>query len=154
MTIRSARASLPVLLSVLLLALAFGQFGCAQGEFRPGDPFDRELTLSEAQHHYTVFMRWSRFQKAKTFVAKDERADFMLQTKALGDARFTDYESEPVELDERKDMATIRVTYTLYTPSIPYEIEVTEIQEWSRTGSGNNWHVHSTFEGLNKLASN
>jgi hypothetical protein len=154
MTISSARASFRVLMSVSLLALAGGHLGCAQGEFRLGDPFDRQLSLSESQHRYTVFMRWSQFQKAKAFVAKDEQEDFLLQTKALKDARFTDYESDPVELDEEKEMATIRVTYTVYTPSLPYEVEVNEIQEWTRNGVGNNWSVHSNFEGLNKLAAN
>jgi hypothetical protein len=154
MNLHPMRASFRLFFTFLCLGLAAGHLGCAQGEFRLSDPFDRELTLSEAQHHYTVNMRWSQFQKAKAFVAKDEQADFMLQTKALADARFTDYESEPVELDEAKNMATIRVVYTVYTPAIPYEVEVTEVQEWTRNGRGNNWSVHSTFEGLAKLASN
>ena len=150
----STRLSLRPLLLLALLALVGAQFGCAQGEIRLGDPFDRQLSLSEAQHRYTVFMRWSQFQKAKTFVIKDEREAFIAQTKALKDARFTDYESEPVELDEEKNTATIHVTYTVYTPSIPYEVEVSETQVWTRNGVGNDWSVVSTFEGLNKLAVN
>jgi hypothetical protein len=46
------------------------------------------------------------------------------------------------------------VTYTLYTPAIPYEFEITEQQEWSRAGMGNTWSVLSTFDGLQRLASN
>jgi len=74
--------------------------------------------------------------------------------KRLEKARFTDYESEPVELDKKKQSATIRVTYTLYTASIPYEIEITELQEWTREGLTNDWNVVSTFDGLRQLASN
>ena len=151
LSIPTALRPLVVVLSVTLLA---GAFGCANGEFRFGDPFDRQLTLSESQHRYTVLVRWSEFQKARSFVAETDRDAFMTQMKTLEDARFTDYESEPVELDAEKEKATIRVTYTLYTPSIPYEIEVSEVQVWTRKGLGNKWQVHSTFEGLRQLASN
>ena len=59
-----------------------------------------------------------------------------------------------VELDAEKEKATVRVTYTIYTPSLPYEVEVAEIQEWSRDGLGNGWRVVSTFEGLQQIAVN
>lgn len=145
---------LRVPLTALILTLVAGALGCADGEFRFGDPFDRQLTLSESQHRYTVYIRWAEFQKARSFVAKDERDFFMEQMEALADARITEYESEPVELDHEKRSATIRVTYTLYTPSIPYEFEISELQEWRREGMSNDWQVRSTFEGLQQLASN
>lgn len=141
-------------IALLCLMVVGSLFGCAAGEIRLGDPFDRELTLSEAQHRYTVLMRWSQFQKAKSFVAKDEREAFIASTEALDEARFTGYESEPVELDKGKDQATVRVTYTLYTAATPYEVEVEEVQEWRREGLGNEWHVFSTFEDSPYLASN
>lgn len=141
------------LLSALVLVLVASATGCADGEFRFGDPFDRKLTLSEAQHRYTVLVRWAEFDKAREFVATDDRDAYMIQMKALEIARFTDYESEPVELDAKKQVATIRVTYTLYTPSLPYEIKITELQEWTREGLTNDWRVHSTFDGLRQLAS-
>ncbi len=50
--------------------------------------------------------------------------------------------------------ATIKVTYTLWTPFIPYEITISEIQEWRRHGVTNDWRVTSYFEDLNKLAAN
>ena len=74
--------------------------------------------------------------------------------KALDDARFTDYESESVELDAEKEKATVRVTYTIYTSALPYEVEVAEVQEWTRDGIGNNWRVVSTFEGLQQIVAN
>ena len=128
--------------------------GCADGEFRFGDPFDRQLTFSESQHQYTTFVRWNEYQKARAFVGKDDRDAYMMQMKALKQARFTDYEAEPVELDAAKQSATVRVTYTLYTPSIPYEFEITELQEWSREGITNDWRVYSVFENLEQMASN
>lgn len=137
-----------------LSALLLSQGGCAFGEFRPGDPFDRQLTLDQAQHRYTVLVRFSEFQKARKFVAEAHKERFYQQMRALSDARFTDYESESVELDAEKEKATVRVTYTIYTPSLPYEVEVAEIQEWSRDGLGNGWRVVSTFEGLQQIAVN
>ena len=67
---RVPRFARPVLLAVTLCVVALG-LGCANGEIRLGDPFDRKLTLEEAQHRYTVLVRWSQFQKAKNFVAED-----------------------------------------------------------------------------------
>jgi hypothetical protein len=146
--------SVRTLLTILFVGIAANSLGCANGEFRFGDPFDRQLTLSQAQHRYTVLVRWNEFQKARAFVAKDNRDAYMVQMKRLEKARFTDYESEPVELDKKKQSATIRVTYTLYTASIPYEIEITELQEWTREGLTNDWNVVSTFDGLRQLAFN
>ena len=136
------------------VALVFGSTGCAFGEFRPTDPFDRQLSLDQAQHRYTVLVRFSDFTRARAFVAEDHREAFARRMKALDDARFTDYESESVELDEEKEKATVRVTYTIYTPALPYEVEVAEVQEWSRDGIGNNWRVVSTFEGLQQIVAN
>ncbi|MCR9093818.1 MAG: hypothetical protein NXI30_06360 [bacterium] len=137
-----------------LVALVLASTGCAFGEFRPTDPFDRQLSLDRAQHRYTVLVRFSDFARAGAFVAEEHREEFARRMKALDDARFTDYDSESVELDEEKEKATVRVTYTIYTPSLPYEVEVAEIQEWSRDGMGNNWRVVSTFEGLQQLVAN
>lgn len=144
------------LCAAMILAAAFGlALGCANGEFRLKDPFDRNLTFGEAQHQYTVLMRWSEFQKAKAFVAEENRDKFLADTKSLKDARFTDYESEEVEVDEEeKNKATVHVTYTLYLPSSPYELQLEEVQTWSREGMGNTWLVQSSFENLPKMASN
>jgi hypothetical protein len=149
-----ARFTLRPLLVILAMTVLVSALGCANGEFRFGDPFDRQLTLSEAQHRYTVLVRWSQFQKARSFVAAEDRDAFMAQMKQLRDARITEYESEPVELDAKKQKATISVTYTLYTTALPYEIKITEEQEWTRSGITNNWNVTSTFDGLRQLAFN
>jgi len=148
-------ASFPALVPGLAIALlALVGLGCANGEFRPGDPFDRGLTFNESQHRYTVLIRWAEFQKAKAFVAEEDRAKFLADVKAFKEARFTDYESEDVELDDEKEKATVRVTYTAYLPQSPYEVEIVEVQEWSREGMGNRWHVKSTFENLPQVAAN
>lgn len=143
-----------MLLLVLTASLGLASFGCAFGEIRLDDPFDREETLTNAQHRYTTLVRFSEFQKARSFVAEDEREEFIRRMKLLEDARFTDFESEEIELDSGKDHATIRVTYTIYTSWLPYEVEVEETQEWSRDGITNGWRVRSSFEGLKKLALN
>lgn len=153
-TLLASPASLRALVFSLLSALLLQATGCAFGEFRPGDPFDRQLTFDEAQHRYTTLVRFSSFQKARSFVAPAARADFLARMKALGDARFTDFDSEEVELDEDKQGATVRVTYSVYTPSMPYEVEVEETQVWRRDGLSNKWEVVSSFDGLAKLAVN
>jgi hypothetical protein len=154
MTILSSSHPLRVLFASVVIAVIAGGFGCADGEIRLGDPFDREHTLTEAQHRYTVFVRWADFEKARSFVAVDDRDSFMEQTKILEDAHLTEWDSEPVDIDTEKEAATVRVTYKLYTASSPYEVEIIETQEWTRSGVGNNWSVYSTFEGLQQLASN
>ena len=39
-------------------------------------------------------------------------------------------------------------------PLVQDEVEVTEVQEWSRDGVTNDWHLVSTFEGLAEIAAN
>ena len=146
----SARRAVFVAAGLLVLS----SLGCAFGEFRPGDPFDRQLTLDRAQHRYTVLVRFSEFKKARSFVDEEHRDAFLRRMKALEDARFTGYESESVELDDEKQNATVVVTYTIYTPAMPYEIEVAETQQWNRDGITNNWRVISSFDGLDQLAAN
>jgi len=149
---RTPRLRAPLLLSLIVFAIAMSALGCAFGEFRPNDPFDREWSLEQAQHRYTTLVRFGDFDRASEFVAEDEREAFMDRMDALDDARFTDYDSDPVELDEEMETATIEVVYTIYTPSIPFEFEVTETQVWSRDGLSNNWRVRTLFEGLQNLA--
>lgn len=147
------RFSLRALVAIFALTL-FGGLGCANGEFRFGDPFDREETLTQAQHQYTVLIRWSEFQRAGTYVSTDERDAFLARMEELDEARFTDFDSGEVEIDDELETATVKVTYTVYTPSSPYELEVSETQEWKRSGVSNKWQVTSTFEGLQQLALN
>jgi hypothetical protein len=152
--IRGLRAALR---SAVLLAIGaglFGALGCANGEIRLGDPFDRELSLEESQHRYTVLVRWSDFQRAKAFVAESDRDAFIERMKSLDEARFTDYESDSIDLDDDKHTATLRVVYTLYMPSSPFETEVAETQVWERDGVTNFWTVTSTFDALPAIASN
>lgn len=143
----------PLLALALLGSLLLG-LGCANGEFRPGDPFDRAETFGRSQHNYTVLIRWSDFQKAKAFVHPDDREKFLEDVKALEDARITDFESEEVDLDEEKRTATVHVTYTAYLPSSPFEIQINETQVWSRDGRGNTWLVKPTFGAAPKVAAN
>ncbi|MFO0687527.1 MAG: hypothetical protein U0900_02355 [Myxococcota bacterium] len=147
-------AGVQTLVSLVALIAVVALSGCAAGEFRPKDPFDRKLSFNESQHRYTTLVRWAEFQKAKAFVREDHREQFLADIKAFKDARFTDYEAEDVDLDEEMRQATVRVTYTAYLPTTPVEVEIVEIQEWSREGMGNAWQVQSRFEGGPKVASN
>jgi len=154
MTKHSNPTSFPSLLAAVVAALVVSTLGCADGEFRFGDPFDRQLTLDESHHKYTVFVRWADFEKARSFVAVEDRDAFMKQMNGLEEAHFTAYDAAPFDIDSEKESATVVVTYTVFTSSIPYEIEIIETQEWTRNGVGNNWSVYSSFEGLRQLALN
>ena len=134
--------------------LVLTSLGCAFGEIRLDDPFDREETLEEAQHRYTTLVRFSEFQKARSFVVDDQKDEFRRRMGGLDEVRFTDFDSEEIELGDDKDQATVYVKYTVYSSALPYEVEVEETQEWTREGLSNEWKVRSTFEGLQKLASN
>lgn len=153
MTPRNGLSSLMTRASmVLALLVTSSLLGCAFGEIRPTDPFDREWTLDQAQHRYTTLVRFSEFEKARKFVHEDQRDEFIVRMKSLEEARFTDFDSEEPEMSDDHREATVRVTYTIYTPAMPYETEVQEIQEWKREGVGNDWRVWSRFEGLDRLA--
>ena len=140
----------------LTLGVAIGlflSFGCADGEIRLNDPFDRQFSLEEAQHRYSTLVRWSQFKRAKTYVAKEERDAYLERMEVLEDARFTDFEADAPELDEEKASAKYEVVYTLYLPTNPFEIELTEIQYWTRDGVTNAWTVDSNFDALPSIAS-
>ena len=49
--------------ALLLFALLAG-LGCAFGEIRPEDPFQRKYSLEGAQKRYTDLVRWSKFDEA------------------------------------------------------------------------------------------
>ena len=133
-----------------------------QGDHRLGHFPDGALQLFHGQANQTAavvlaFVGALVAAGAEGFFAgagQDNRADFLSQMKNFDEARFTDYESDSVELDQEKQTATIRVVYTLYLPSSPYETEVAEIQEWSRDGISNGWTVVSSFESRPAVASN
>ena len=135
---------------VLTLSLGVASvLGCAFGEIRWTDPLQREISLEDAQHRYTVLVRWSNFEEAAKFVEPDLREDYLAGLPGFRELRFTEYESEPVRVDEERASATVDVTYYAYTPTSPIEQKVSETQEWSRQPAlGNRWFVRSTFHGL------
>ena len=119
---------------------------------RLSDPLDREISLEDAQRRYTVLVRWSDFERAVKYVDPELRDDFMEKLPSFRELRFTEYDSEPVEMDEGRQTATVEVTYYAYSPTTPMEMEVRETQEWYRDqGVANNWHVRPTFEGIEAL---
>ncbi len=143
---RNRRTALLAFLTVSVAAVSSA--GCYFGEVYLNDPFGREYALSETQLRYSSLVRWSAFHKAARYVAPEAREDFVALAPPLKQFRFTDFESEPVDIDEESGEATIHVTYTGYRTSSPFEVEVREIQHWKRSGIGNNWQVTPEFEGL------
>ncbi len=141
-------------LATAFVPLAFfaSSLGCAFGEMRWDDPLQRELSLEEAQERYTVLVRWSHFEKAADFVAPEVRDEYLSNAPSFREFRFTEYESDPFEIDAEKSTATVEVTYYAYLPSSPIETEVHETQVWSRNpGVGNHWRVRPTFSGISEL---
>lgn len=139
------------LVSILALALgAVSSVGCSFGEIYIRDPFLREAALAEQQQRYSALIRWSAWHKALKYVQEDHRDAFMEEAPPLKEFRFSDYESEPVSLNEEGDECTVEVVYYGYRTNSPFEVEVRERQHWTRDGITNEWQVSSEFIGLNE----
>jgi len=137
---------------IAILCVLASPLACAFGEFRPHDPFNRQLSLEEAQKRYTELVRWSKFDEAAGFVEQSARAAFLAAMPNFGRVRFTDYETRPWKLDEEKRHTTIEVTYTGYAMNSPLTVAVHEKQEWKREGHSNQWKVQPSFSDLDRLA--
>ena len=142
-----SRRSIALFLSLSMGALA--SFGCSFGEIYVNDPLLRQAALNEQQKHYSSLIRWSAFHKAAKYVQPEQRDEFMKTAPPLKEFRFTDYESQPVELDVFGE-CTVEVTYTGYRVDSPFEVEVLETQHWKRNGITNAWHVSPVFKGLDE----
>jgi hypothetical protein len=137
-----------LVLPALAVVLAGLTSACSFGEVYLHDPFLREVSLAEIQMKYSSLVRWSSFHKAAKYVDPDARDDFLALLPPLETFRFSDYESEPVSIDEVSGEATILVTYKGYSVRSPFEVTVTETQYWKRHSIGNDWYVTPEFEGL------
>ena len=137
---------------VWVLALVIGAVsssGCSFGEIYLTDPFLREAALNEQQKHYSALIRWSAFRKAARYVQDDERDAFLKDAPPLKEFRFSDYESEPISVDDAGE-CTVEVVYYGYRTTSPFEVEVRETQHWKRNGITNQWQVSSVFIGLDE----
>ena len=137
-----------VLLASVVVALA-GQVGCSFGEIYLEDPLLRQVALQEQQQHYSALIRWSAFHKAAKYVQPERRGEFLEVAPPLKEFRFTDFESQPVEIDDSGE-CTVEVTYYGYRTDSPFEVEVRETQHWKRNGITNEWHVFPIFRGLDE----
>ncbi len=134
----------------LVLALgALSSLGCSFGEIYMTDPLLREAALNEQQKHYTSLIHWSAFNKAVRYVQPERRDEFLKVAPPLKEFRFTDYESQPIEIDESGE-CTVEVTYYGYRMDSPFEVEVRETQHWKRNGISNVWRVSPVFNGLDE----
>ena len=136
--------------AVVVLALALGGLtssGCSFGEIYLTDPLLRQAALEEVQQRFSSLVRWSAFYKAAKYVTPEAREDFLAQLPSMKTFRFSDYESQPVELDDKGE-ATVKVTYYGYSTVSPFEVEIYETQRWKRAGITNDWRVTPEFEGL------
>ena len=136
----------------LIILLSIGvvsSIGCSFGEIYLDDPLLREVALADQQKHYSSLIRWSAFHKAAKYVQTERREEFMKVAPPLKEFRFTDYESQPVEIDESGE-CTVEVTYYGYRTDLPFEVEVRETQHWKRNGISNEWQVFPVFKGLDE----
>lgn len=136
-------------LAVILVLGLLSQLGCSFGEIYLDDPLLREVALQRQQQHYSALIRWSAFHKAAKYVQPERVDEFMELAPPLKEFRFTDFESQPVYLDESGE-CTVEVTYYGYRTDSPFEVEVRETQHWKRNGITNQWHVFPIFRGLDE----
>ena len=137
---------------VVALALTASSVGCSFGEIYLTDPLLREVALADQQRRYTNLIRWSAFHKAAAYVQDERREEFMEAAPPLKKFRFSDFDSEPVSLDESGE-CTVEVVYYGYRTDLPYEVEVRETQHWKRSGITNEWQVYPVFKGLKEAQS-
>jgi hypothetical protein len=134
-------------------AIAQLALGCSFGEINWHDPLKRQFSLAETQRQYTQYVRWSAFDKASRYVDAEARDEFMTWAPSIRDLRFTDYEMNPIEIDEATGEATIEVTYYAYRLNSPIETSVKEVQQWRRQDKTNSWMVTSAFSDLGDTTS-
>jgi len=148
------RNTVSLLLTLFAALVLANAFGCAFGEIRPNDPYQRQLKLEERHKEYSDYVRWSKFEEASKFVVQEEQSKFVREMPDFKEVRFTDWKAEPFELDEELRNTAIEVEYTGYSLGSPFEVTVHETQTWTRSGKGNDWKVSSSFKDLDKLAGN
>ena len=124
-----------VAMLVLGGAVAVGAWGCASLT-------DQNTMFHETQKRYTRLMRFTDFDRARSFVAADARTAFNDRTVALRDIHFTDYAIQ--QIDNDKTSATVLVEYTGYRSSSPVVISFSEEQHWEL--AENAWTVRPTLQ--------
>jgi hypothetical protein len=65
------------ILTLAIVIVAGSSFGCAFGEIRPDDWFQRQYSLEEDQKSYTDFVRWAHYEKATAFMKAGTRNEFI-----------------------------------------------------------------------------
>jgi hypothetical protein len=124
-----------VALLVLGGAVAASSWGCASMA-------DQNTMFHDTQKRYTRLMRFTDFDRARSFVATDARDAFRDRTVALRDIHFTDYTVQ--EMDNGKTSAIVIVEYTGYRSSSPVVISFSEEQHWEL--AENTWTVRPTLQ--------
>jgi hypothetical protein len=103
---------------------------------------DQNTMFHESHKRYTRLMRFTDFDRARSFVAPDARQAFHARTDSLRDIHFTDYAVQ--EIENGKTSATVTVQYTGYRSSSPVVITFSEEQLWEL--ADNTWTVRPTLE--------
>ncbi len=116
-------------------AVAIASLGCA-------GMIDQDTMFHDTQKRYTRLMRYTDFDRARSFVAADARDSFRDRTLALRDIHFTDYAIQ--QIDNGKTSATVLVEYTGYRSSSPVVISFSEEQHWEL--AQNEWTVRPTLQ--------
>ncbi len=113
------------------------------------DPTGRLTALENAQRRYTQLVRWGEIRRASAYVEPDLREEFLSYEPFFEQIRFTDTETEEVNLDPSQDTASIEVTYHAYSLATFQEKRIFETQEWTRyDGIQNNWLVRPEIEEI------
>jgi hypothetical protein len=125
---------------ILLPLLVLGASACSTLGFQ-----DSEFVFQESQRHYTQYIRWERFDAARTFVDPKALADFRSQIASLSDVRFTDYAVHGTEMGPDGETAVVHVTYYAYLQSSPVALALDEEQHWHKVEGEREWRVRSSF---------
>ena len=106
------------------------------------DPTGRQTALENAQRRYTQLVRWGEIKRASVYVEPDFREEFLTYEPFFEQIRFTDTDTEEVNLDPSEETASVEVSYRAYSLATFQEKRILETQEWTRyDGMQNNWLV-------------
>ncbi|MBW2493394.1 MAG: hypothetical protein JRE43_01485 [Deltaproteobacteria bacterium] len=135
------RYALVTALGIALLAA----LGCAHSIRKQED------ALEDSQRKYTELVRWGEIERASAYVDPEMSEAFIDAAAHFKDIRFTDFESGPLQFDEKSESATVSVVYHAYSTRTLVEKRFVEHQQWYRDADAENvWRVRPNLDSVAK----
>jgi len=125
--------------------------GCGLLTLTDGDLLGRRADFNDAQKHYTQSVRWGELDKAAEYVDPKQRDAFQDEAQLLADVRFTDWETQHLDVAPDLKSATAIVIYHAYLERALTEISYRETQSWTFDETTHTWVVTPGLADLPRL---